>query len=779
MTAGRRGGAAAPRSKSKGQLPRGSGGDARDVRNHCPNCGLTLVSHQLASCPQCGGLLGRTATTRLDDLSVKVTFRQYACDRCGYVFVLTASGQCPKCGNEEAEAGAADPLAAQRETRWRSRVDAIARVARAADRYGLHFSTRGLRRSPTEYIAWLQEAFFGEAMDGFQRAKVLLRDTEWPLVDLSGDTSLDELHVLLTGIAGFVSEAELTPPPVVLLATHRGSARAAGLLTRSISLFSQVVIAPHLETATAIRAQAQAALDEGAAVAEAISAHLGLLKRVSDEPGWFAWDDAFDTGRATAEVVSHRPSSVKEVVDRVRSTFAAIPEIVALPDHVAFVLAPAVLTSVLWDSLRLERRIKAALAIFHGVFSVNPNWMVRPGLVAQDVAIGHQQLSDQVGQLGFFARSGASRKAMLLGSIGVYERFGEGPLRKFGALVRQAIEVGSGRQQVLDVSAMKEDKLGPIVESLRNAAPVLVQEVSLLLRNASAHYGFEVTDAGIVLTAPPRRGKTPKDELSDDDFMEMLFDLNELLVALEVAILASAHSGTIPQLQAELSGLGTELDQQCQVLRAIAGLRGWVEVTFEKSGNRLIVEGRYIGEPLLDPFAELLPAVAGAFGAIRGLSEIDARLRDTRRTCRFAGARIIEGPKNVLADVARTGRITADTLRQSETQSVSQVEARFLLGGPVAVLLRAIEDNTVSMREVREFCKWESEWLASEPIVEELEADRNLVVQQLKGLERAVAMLESSTRTNRRWLAKLASDEMRSAMNSLREIHVRLRSLYA
>jgi hypothetical protein len=713
-----------------------------------------------------------------DDISIKVSFQQFKCDECEHRFVLDESGMCPRCAAQEVAAGTPDANAADREARWRDRVDAMGRIVTPADPLGLHFSSRGSRQGATDHLEWLRRRFFDECMEGFDEGKSLLKRTDWPAVDASGDAALDRLTTLVEDLARFVKDAESTPPPVLLLATHRGVARAAAALAQSVARFCEVIVAAHFGTATSIRDQAQTDLDEATAQAQAILSHLRLLDRVKAQPGWFAWADTFDPGRATAELVSHQSSTIADAAAIVRTTFSTIPAIAGLPDALAFALAPAALTSVLWDPLRLQRRIQAILRIFAKASSANQNWIVDSVPVASALLTGHRQLNEQVGLLGFLARSGGSRKTMLMESISVYQRFAEGPLRKFGSVVRQAYEVGVGRQQTIDATALTEDRLRTIVESLQEAAPELVQQFSFLIRNASAHYGFEVTDAGVTVTEPMRKGKKRSDNLTDDDFMEMLFDLNELLVALEAATVAFAASGAAPGLNAELTRLAAGPEEQYEVLRAIAGLRGWVEMSFARSDRTLIVEGSYLGGSSTDPFVELLSTVAGALGAFGDVDMVAVSLRGAARTCEYSRRLITDGPGGTLIGPAMAGRATASVLRQTGSKPRVEVEAKFILVGPIAVLTEAIANSQVSMPEVRQFCSWAIPWLASEALEPELEPERDLTVEHLGKLDQAIAMSGVAARKNNRWLADTSASAIQREVLSLLEVQQRLRALY-
>jgi hypothetical protein len=679
----------------------------------------------------------------------------------------------------EVPAGTADAHATARAKRWRATISRIAEIAAGANPLGLRFATRGPRGAIDDYRDWLQKRFFGDCMVQFNSAKELINVTHWPALDATGDEALDRLIQLIASMAGYVTEAEQMPPPVVLLAIHRATARAAAALVQSMSSFCEVIVAPHLEAAVDVRNGAQNQLDSATAQANAISRHVRLLERIATQPGWFAWADAFDPGRATAELVAHQQSSIGEVVAVVRTTFANVPEVAALPDALAFALAPAALTSTLWDPLRLERRIRAALRILTKASSTNPAWMPDPAPVAAILLKGHRQLSDQVGALGFLARSGASRKAMLMGSVAVYERFAEGPLRRFGSIFRQAAEVGEGRQRSLDAYALGQDELGPIMGSIERAAPVLTRDFSFLVRNAAAHYQFEITETGVTVAEGERKGRKRRDELSDDDFLERLFDLNELIVALEVALVAYVGAGSVPNLKAEIERIASRPDEQYDVLRAIAGLCGWVELTFARTdATTLTMEGHYLGAGERDPFVSLLSTIAGALGVFKTVETVVVTLRGTTRSCEYRRAILLNGPANSLVATARAGRAMADVLRQTVSEPRVETEAKLILAGPVAVLTSAIANNSASVSEVRAFCKWIVPLLESDSVDGALVDERDLIVVHLRKLDEAIGLSVVSGKKKDRWLSNAAANAMKREGLDLFAIQQRLRGLY-
>jgi hypothetical protein len=548
------------------------------------------------------------------------------------------------------------------------------------------------------------------------------------------------------------------------------------LIVNSLALFAEVIVAPHFEQATTLRKQAQAALDEAASTATALGRQLAIVKSISSQPGWFAWDETFDPGRAVSELMLKEASSVAEVAALVRSVFGGIDEISTLSDPVAFSLAPSALAAALWDPVRLERRIRSVLRVLRAATKRNAGWVADPPAFVAALLRGHSQLNEQIGILGFLARSTAPRKTMLMGAIGVYQKFSEGPLRRFGGLVLQAAEVAAGRQAELDTAALTEEKLGKTMEALERVSPVLTSDVSFLIRNADAHYEFEILDPDILVTEPRRKGKKRQERLTDDDFFELLFNLNELLVALEVALIAYISSEA-PAILEELNRTASSRDDQLSVLKALAGLRGWIELSFEFATPALQIEGRYVGPHDTNPFLELLSTISAIFGVFPDIDSVEVTRRDSAG--RLAYPRAIVGDRRAgPAGAIEAGRAIAYVMRSTDPEHRLEHDARNLLIGPVAVLVAAVGTLDLTMIELRALCVWLVDWLPAEDIDGALLADRDQLIRHLRTLADAIAVSQLAANSHdTRWQDR-SSQGVRQALLALAKDRERLSTQY-
>lgn len=713
----------------------------------CVKCGLELIGFVGSVCPNCGSALRRhPPDSEADLISVQISVAQYQCDACSGTFVLDASGKCPHCGSQQSDKGEPDVRAKVRQERWRAQVKGIRALARSVAPATMHFASRGDRTDPDTHAKWLQKTFYDDAMNSFADAKAALSSTSWSEPNEQSDASLDRIEKSIADIVRFIDAARSAPPPPILLALHRGTTRAAGLIVNSLALFVEVIVASNFRQATELRERAQTALDEAGATGTALARQLAIVKSISSQPGWFAWDETFDPGRAVSELMLKKASSVTEVASLVRSVFGGIDEISDLPDAFAFSLAPAALASALWDPVRLERRVRAVLRVLRQASTLNSAWVGDPGVFAAAFLHGHRQLNDQIGILGFLARSAAPRKTMLSGAIGVYQKFSEGPLRRFGGLVRQATEVAGGRQDAVDPAALADEKLGKIVEALENVAPFLVSEVSLLIRNADAHYEFDILESGIDIAEPKRKSKKRHEHLTDDDFFELLFDLNELLIALEVALVVYISRGSTGVLD-ELTRIESGQEEQLSVIRALAGLRGWVELSFAVAEPTLRIEGLYVGGEETDPFVELLSTLAAIFGVFPNIESVEVCRRQTHGAFIYQRA-IFGDQRSGPAATIQAGRAIASVLRATDPSSRLENEARYLLIGPVAVLIAAVTAQTLTTGELRELSLWLVGWLSTEEVDRALQADHDQLIAHLTALANAIALSQIATNSH-------------------------------
>lgn len=144
-------------------------------------------------------------------------------------------------------------------------------------------------------------------------------------------------------------------------------------------------------------------------------------------------------------------------------------------------------------------------------------------------------------KLGFILRSDPPRPLLLESAVEVYQKLVEGPLLHLGGALYLAGRVPNDPALNYDSATWDPIQIGDIVTHLFQHQPLLIDGAEMLLRNAGAHYSFELSDDGIEFR--DRRvcgGQVTRRRslyLLDEDFLEQLITFDESLVALELALL--------------------------------------------------------------------------------------------------------------------------------------------------------------------------------------------------------------------------------------------------
>jgi len=127
---------------------------------------------------------------------------------------------------------------------------------------------------------------------------------------------------------------------------------------------------------------------------------------------------------------------------------------------------------------------------------------------------------------------------------------------------------------------------------------------------------------------------------------------------------------------------------------------------------------------------------------------------------------------------ARAGRAIADVMQQSRSELALQVQAKFLLVGPIMVLTDAITGQPVTSAQIREFCKWVSPLLKGQALEATLTPERDLIIEHLERMDQAIALSDVGGRTRRKWLTNAAFGGIKREALALLEVSQRLRALY-
>lgn len=760
------------------------------MKTRCERCAIEFAQLESERCPICLGNVVDVRSTGDGALTFRVTVAtaQFSCDKCGATFVLDASNGCPSCGEPSGVADGIDPRAKRRQERYRARVQNLRKDLTNVEWRRLKFPTSGPRMPPDEYLTWLHELVFGEAVEQFNVCKSLLSATDWDGNGKDQESRAQALSAAIDRLIQIVHEATTTRPPPALIGVHRQSTRAVAGIAASMGYFFEVLVASYLSKMQELQGKGQAAMDQAAALIGSVGPQVARMHRLIEEPGWWQAHGLYDTGRTTWELVDNAPTTVAEAAQFVRKTFADIPQIASLPDAAAFMLGPAALISGFHDPLRLAARIRAVLRTLGDADQSQPTWIADKNAFAQLFDRAHEQLAEQVVIFGYHLRSGAPRTVMIPGAIGVYQKFMEGPLRRFGAILAAALQAKAGVTGPLTVEAMGSALLGPVIGELERGQPILARDVDFLARNADSHYEFQLSNTGIELSEPPRHGKQRTRSLTDDDFLEELLNLNELLVAMEAGLLAYAWNSDDPQLRAELEAVANTPEQVLQVIKALAGLKGWVEILTSREGTTMRLRGRFLRDATeIDPFVELLPSIAAIFGA---MPDVDVVIAETEvigepRDVRFDRAVVVpDVGSNALSTTHSVGIAMANVLSQSQPDGRALHEARYVLVAAVIFVLEALleimqqQHDGQLPRRLGEYLDWVLSWLPQFEFDPSISTDRDQLITPLREIRARLGPLRAAIAKRDDRLLKVVRGEIAQRSETLQKVHAKLREMY-
>lgn len=583
----------------------------------CPGCNITYEAPGLSRCPKCGGQLrvrGPGAETA-DSISLSLSYQVYRCDRCGEEFVLDRGLACPRCREPSSQTEPWDPSAGQRIEAFGDRVSLVSDMSRMWHPDGLEFARRGKRPDPVEHFRVLAALSTDHLRERFDDATGLLTDTSWSPDEGSAHAALDRLVDICTDLFFGAAAIARTAPPVSMVAVHRQAARVVSRTAVAISVFLEALVSPFLEDASVLQSNAQQALDEAGESAHRLGEFTNLTERqISMEPGWWATKDDYDTGRVVWEAMGAASATVSDGAQRVRRALAGVPGITDLPDEFAFQLLPGV-SLAFYDPVRLVEKARAARNLLD---RAAPTWIGDTALLVSETLRGHRQLVDQTVQLGFQLRNDAPRKILLRAATDVYSKLVEGPFRRFGTILDVANRSRSRKAVVYARQEVEAISPADVINHLGSSSAILIEGTSTLLRNAEAHYEFEVTDTGIEFRDKRiERGRVVgvrHDFLTDDDFIEELAALDETIVAFELALLPYVWSHASADVQMAIQQSADIEEERRATVIGLAGLKGFVDMSIDSAEGRVDITARYVGQQQ-NPYLEVLPALASIWAS--------------------------------------------------------------------------------------------------------------------------------------------------------------------
>lgn len=733
----------------------------------CPSCKLRVKDAQVTNCPACG--------TRLEpdvdkppaegEWAFNVSFSIFQCDQCQETFSLDGSGKCPACGTKVQKD---DPNALSRS---QTIGPSVAYVKELASKWGIeqtNFERRGTR--PELKAHWDTLRFLASEMPlaALDSAKGIFSRTDWDGPE--APASIEALVAIAEEVFFAVAALRKTPPPLSLLASHRQVARSLAHFGEALTVYMQALVAPTIAEAQALVPQGQEALDMAGEHAKKFGASVDLLEtQLSLSPGWWTTGEEFDFGRAAWEGVGAAESTIAEGAAQVREALSDLPGIDKLDESQLLLLLPTTALAG-YDPIRLVEKARQARLLLDRAGDVD-SWVADVPLMVQQVWDGHRKLTDQIIRVGFLLQHDAPRRILLQELTDMYSKLLEGPFRHFGTILCVASRFPANPGAFYDESAVVGSSYASALNYFSQVAPDLGEGAETLLRNAEAHYSFEILDDGIEFRDVHRQGggqvRRRQDLLNDDDFLEELLATVETLASFELALLPFLWTDPSQSVAHELAQLAQLPAEKGAGVRLLSGLKGFVEMSIVEGDDSLRLRSTYLGEEA-SPFVEFLPALA-AIWETWDVSQVELEVESTRETLSFTYMRgqfqDMASP-NAHIKQHKVASLIYLLRRETETLSSAQLDdlgVRYLLLPFLMFALEGTQNLSLSptkrdLDEVADYLEWFRPFLNAATLTGDVHSFAKTIGDSARGMLAALKEWRVGvTKKDAHWSAKSRS----------------------
>jgi len=572
--------------------------DEHTSRRRCPSCG-TGGEYQadVKSCPLCGDSL-ETELAVMDDYRVEllIPFAAAQCPSCGMATLLRRNRQCAGCGADLGDEARShrDEAVKRRRRAFKGRIERITKRREDSAILQPSFTREGQGVSLTDYT----DTVFRPTLDAVtaltDNVRTELRAVTWdpqnPMCILSFQRIVNALDQGITRVMSLTDQL----PPIEVRAAHHILTRAAGQTIHGYVTITKALIAVDPDEALERQREGQRLFTLGART-------LGLLSRIINRaskqasPGWWMSGDTFDLAAIAWEGVENASLTIDQAADLVRTALAMIPGVTELSDAEALLLLPAtVLPVAMADPFLLQERAGLIRDVLTNADLAAPDWIQDPAELVLRISEGVRAVNEQVERLGFAATGPASRRMTIQLLADVYLKLVEGPLRDLGSVVVIAIRVAGGEPNGRYIPEIARGiQAGDTVQGLERMGPLWSNAVRMLVRNAGAHAGVHVLDAGVALTQRRIENGVVVDEktveMSDAEFAEEFARLSETCLALQLGILPWLFTHRSEHIVRALRAASPTQREREGMVRLLAGLQGLLQVEVEHDGNTLIV----------------------------------------------------------------------------------------------------------------------------------------------------------------------------------------------
>ncbi|MEC3958659.1 hypothetical protein VMT65_36875 [Nocardia sp. CDC153] len=377
----------------------------------------------------------------------------------------------------------------------------------------MEIADRGHRVSADDYRQWLPTAF-ETILNWADRLPKHMGEGDFDdPQDTDTQIAWSRLLELTNEMLDFAANLKASPPPPVLLATHRALIRGVLLFGAASVKFLTTLTAPTAGIALERMRSGQEMLDAACTTTVAAANLMTPL-------------DPLAVTAASGSSISHVFPELKEIVRQdpvmLRPLIPLVP--VARGMH---------------DQQRRSRRVAAVQIAFDAASAVEPQWIGDFDYFLGVCSAAWRKLIDQHRRLNHVLthpdrmRPGWVDEVLDIGAKAV-----EGPYRAYGSLVLTASKVANGSIAILDASTASNNSFGAVRSGLTTFSPELAEGIHPVIRNASAHYDYRIDDDVVRIShRPPRSSEPIVEEHSFDDLLAAVSNLSEHTVAMAIGVM--------------------------------------------------------------------------------------------------------------------------------------------------------------------------------------------------------------------------------------------------
>ena len=422
-------------------------------------------------------------------------------------------------------------------------------------------------------------------------------------------------------------------PPLQWRGIHRELARAAAALARAHVTVAQLITAPDLDTARRLTDQAEHWYTQAVRHGTRIGRQLRLIQSLSDTDLDTADGSADFTALAWAGT-GRAVTSVADCANIVRGALEGAPGLEVLEDHHLLPLLPLVVAGAQSvDQELLIGRTRQLRALLETADEHGP-WIADAALLVERLCTGVDRISQEAERLNREQRAQLPREHTVRTMADAYRELVEGAWRDLGSVILIAARATRDEAgAVYGPDAVDAVKAGEIVVEMTRLGPPCANSIDMLYRNASAHAAVTVTQTGIIATQRAiRDGRvtTRTENLSDDEFGEVLIALTEMLMALQLALWPWISGHQNPDVASAVAAAPLSQRHHHQTLALIAGLAGLAGVTLAADAGQLAITARRRVVATRQAETGALSVVAAAFGLNPPPQRVTLLLADRR-----------------------------------------------------------------------------------------------------------------------------------------------------